>query len=61
MLSGAWLARATWGLPSAIGARRVHITPYAAGSPRYRDRRFHNSDPSSSYVPGRGEKGQQNM
>lgn len=60
-LSSAWLARALWGLPSAIGARRVHITPYAAGSPRYRDRRFHNSDPSSSFVPGRGEKGQRNI
>jgi len=47
-----WLTRAAWGLPSQIGASRAKVRPYAATSPRYRDRQFHNTDPSSTMMPG---------
>ncbi|MFZ2176044.1 MAG: MBL fold metallo-hydrolase [Rhodococcus sp. (in: high G+C Gram-positive bacteria)] len=47
-----WLTRATWGLPSQIGASHGQVRPYAASSPRYRNRQFHNTDPSSTLVPG---------
>ncbi len=48
----AWLTRAAWGLPAQIGARTATIAPYAASSPRYRDRRFHNTEASRSFVSG---------
>ncbi|QBJ97420.1 hypothetical protein ERC79_16855 [Rhodococcus sp. ABRD24] len=47
-----WVARAAWGTVPALGASRSAIKPYAAASPRYRDRRFHNTDPSSSLPSG---------
>ncbi len=51
-LAGAsWFVRAAWGLSSQIGARTSSIAPYAAGSPRYRDRRFHNTEASSGFTP----------
>ncbi|CAM2771457.1 MBL fold metallo-hydrolase [Prescottella defluvii] len=46
------VARAAWGTVPALGASRAAIKPYAAASPRYRDSRFHNSDPSSSLPAG---------
>lgn len=46
------MARAAWGIPVAMGASRNAVQPYAATSTRYRDRQFHNSDPSSVSVPG---------
>ncbi len=51
----AWLTRAAWGLPAQLGAGTAKIAPYAAGSSRYRDRRFHNSEPSSSFTGGGDE------
>jgi len=47
----AWLARAARGLPTSIGATVADIRPYAAGSPRYRDDRFHNTEPSHPLGP----------
>ncbi|RVW06382.1 MBL fold metallo-hydrolase [Rhodococcus spongiicola] len=47
-----WVARAAWGTIPALGASRADIEPYASESPRYRDNRFHNSDPSSSLPAG---------
>lgn len=41
-----WLAWASWGIPTQIGASRSKVSPYAGASPRYRNRKFHNSDPS---------------
>ncbi|WP_305094099.1 MBL fold metallo-hydrolase [Prescottella sp. R16] len=46
------VARAAWGVLPSIGASRSAIRPYAAASPRYRDNRFHNSDPGSSLPDG---------
>ncbi|MCQ4118032.1 MBL fold metallo-hydrolase [Rhodococcus tibetensis] len=47
-----WLTRAAWGLPAQIGASRAKVRPYAAVSPRYRGKQFHNSDPGSTMLPG---------
>lgn len=46
-----WFARAVQGLPGSLGASVSDIRPYAAGSPRYRDGRFHNTDPASVLGP----------
>jgi L-ascorbate metabolism protein UlaG (beta-lactamase superfamily) len=53
--AAAWVTRAAWGLPAQIGATAAKIAPYAANSARYRDRRFHNSEPSSSFTGGSDE------
>lgn len=47
-----WLTKAAWGIPGQIGASRNAVQPFAAVSPRYHGRRFHNSEPSSAIVPG---------
>ncbi|MGC0362631.1 L-ascorbate metabolism protein UlaG (beta-lactamase superfamily) [Rhodococcus sp. 27YEA15] len=46
-----WVARAAWGIPTQMGASRNEVQPYAALSPRYRDRKFHNTEPSSNFTP----------
>ncbi|QXQ15943.1 MBL fold metallo-hydrolase [Skermania piniformis] len=48
----AWLFRAAWEVPSAIGASVSAIQPYAASAVNYRDRRFHNTEPSAQLAPG---------
>ncbi|RJO78896.1 hypothetical protein D5S18_04700 [Nocardia panacis] len=48
----AWVVRAAWGLPSAIGASISAIQPYAASAGNYRDRQFHNTEPSTQLAPG---------
>lgn len=55
LAGAAWLTRAAWGLPAQLGATATTIAPYAASSPRYRDRRFHNTEPSSSFTGGGDE------
>ncbi|MFR9750870.1 MBL fold metallo-hydrolase [Nocardia sp. 004] len=47
-----WLVRAIWDIPSAMGASISAIQPYAAGATSYRDRQFHNTEPSSQVVAG---------
>ncbi|MEV0031753.1 MBL fold metallo-hydrolase [Nocardia sp. NPDC050793] len=42
-----WVVRAAWGIPEAIGASMSAIQPYAAGAVSYRDRQFHNNEPST--------------
>ncbi|WP_233495972.1 MBL fold metallo-hydrolase [Geodermatophilus sp. TF02-6] len=37
-----WVVRAAWGLPTALGASRRQVRPYAAGSPQFSEGRFHN-------------------
>lgn len=46
------LVRAGWGVRSQIGASAAAIAPHATGSARYRDRRFHNTEPSRQVVGG---------
>ncbi|WP_378736964.1 MBL fold metallo-hydrolase [Nocardia brasiliensis] len=47
-----WVVRAAWGIPSAMGAGMSAIQPYARGATTYRDRKFHNTEPSSQLVAG---------
>jgi L-ascorbate metabolism protein UlaG (beta-lactamase superfamily) len=49
---GGVLGRAGWGLPSALGASRARIRPYAAGSPQFRDRGFRNALPATMVAAG---------
>ncbi|MBF6062174.1 MBL fold metallo-hydrolase [Nocardia terpenica] len=49
-----WIVRAAWGIPSALGASVSAIAPVATGSAGYRDRQFHNTEPSSQFVSGSG-------
>ncbi|NKY84073.1 MBL fold metallo-hydrolase [Nocardia veterana] len=49
-----WVARAAWRIPAELGASTAAIAPVAAGSSRYRDRQFHNTEPSSQIAPGSG-------
>ncbi|MTL16623.1 hypothetical protein GL307_35250 [Nocardia seriolae] len=42
-----WLFRAAWGIPTAMGASISAIAPTAHGTSAYRDRQFHNTEPSS--------------
>ncbi|UAK35647.1 MBL fold metallo-hydrolase [Nocardia asteroides] len=47
-----WLVRAVWDIPSAMGASISAIQPYAVGAATYRDRQFHNTEPSTQVVAG---------
>ncbi|MGW4769447.1 MBL fold metallo-hydrolase [Nocardia sp. NPDC004278] len=47
-----WVVRAVWDIPSAIGASINAIQPYAAGAVSYRNRQFHNTEPSTQFVSG---------
>ncbi|WP_063053206.1 MBL fold metallo-hydrolase [Nocardia arthritidis] len=47
-----WVVRAVWDIPSAMGASISAIQPYAVGAATYRDRQFHNTEPSSQVVAG---------
>nr|WP_159843362.1 MBL fold metallo-hydrolase [Nocardia sp. CY41] len=47
-----WLVRAVWDIPSAMGASISAIQPYAVGAATYRDRQFHNTEPSNQVVAG---------
>jgi L-ascorbate metabolism protein UlaG (beta-lactamase superfamily) len=50
----AWVARVVWKLPTAMGASVSAIAPVAMHSSRYRDRQFHNTEPSIQFAPGSG-------
>ena len=45
------LARAAWGIPTALGASRADIEQVAAGSPRYDGGTFRNTLPSTEQRP----------
>ncbi|WP_245607453.1 MBL fold metallo-hydrolase [Pseudonocardia spinosispora] len=47
------LARAAWGIPTAIGASATAIEQIATGSPRYGNREFRNTLPSAMLQPAR--------
>ena len=48
------ITRAVREFRSAIGASTATIRPYAAGVANYRNDRFHNSEPSSTFTPAGG-------
>ena len=49
-----WVARAAWRIPAELGATPAAVAPSAAGSASYRDRQFHNTEPSSAVASGSG-------
>ncbi|NEK58909.1 hypothetical protein GCU56_13645 [Geodermatophilus sabuli] len=53
----AWLARAAWGLPTALGASRRAVRPYVAGSPQFAEGRFHNRVATPSLPPASARRG----
>ncbi|RFU21432.1 hypothetical protein D0Z06_11730 [Geodermatophilus marinus] len=52
-----WLARAAWGLPTALGASRREIRPWAAGSPQFSEGRFHNRVATPALPPASARRG----
>ena len=53
----AWVARAAWGLPIALGASRRTLRPTVSGSPQFSDGRFHNRIPTPALPPASARKG----
>ncbi|MGY1741247.1 MULTISPECIES: MBL fold metallo-hydrolase [unclassified Blastococcus] len=51
----AWVTRAAWSLPTALGASRRALRPHVAGSPQFAEGRFHNALPTPS-LPGPEER-----
>jgi L-ascorbate metabolism protein UlaG (beta-lactamase superfamily) len=52
-----WLARAAWGLPTALGAGRRELLPTVAGSPQWSDGKFHNTLPVPAMAPASARTG----
>ena len=53
----AFVVRAAWGLPVALGASRRQLRPTVAGSPQFADGRFHNRMETPALPPARARKG----
>jgi L-ascorbate metabolism protein UlaG (beta-lactamase superfamily) len=53
----AWVTRAAWGLPVALGASRRQLRPTVAGSPLFRDGKFVNTLPTPTLPPTSARKG----
>jgi L-ascorbate metabolism protein UlaG (beta-lactamase superfamily) len=51
-LGVAWVVRAVWDIPSAIGASMSAIQSNASGAVSYRNSQFHNTEPSSQLIEG---------
>ena len=49
-----WVARAAWRIPAEMGASAAAIAPLAVGSGSYRNRQFHNTEPSTQIAAGSG-------
>ncbi|MGY1845200.1 MBL fold metallo-hydrolase [Modestobacter sp. SYSU DS0875] len=52
-----WLARAAWGLPTALGASQRRLRPTVTGSPQFADGKFHNSMPTPALEPANARNG----
>jgi L-ascorbate metabolism protein UlaG (beta-lactamase superfamily) len=52
-----WVARAAWGLPTALGASRRQLRPVVAGSPQFSGGKFHNRLPAPVIPPASARKG----
>jgi L-ascorbate metabolism protein UlaG (beta-lactamase superfamily) len=52
-----WVARAAWGLPTALGAGQRQLRPIVAGSPQFSDGRFHNTLPTPALKPANARDG----
>jgi L-ascorbate metabolism protein UlaG (beta-lactamase superfamily) len=56
-LPAGWVARAAWGLPTALGASRRQLRPTVAGSPQFADGKFHNRMATPALPPASARKG----
>ena len=52
-----WVARAAWGLPSALGASQRQLRPTVAGSPQFSGGKFHNTLPTPALAPANARDG----
>jgi L-ascorbate metabolism protein UlaG (beta-lactamase superfamily) len=52
-----YVARAAWGLPTALGAHRRRLHPVVTGSPQFSDGRFHNTLETPALPPAGARKG----
>jgi L-ascorbate metabolism protein UlaG (beta-lactamase superfamily) len=52
-----WVARAAWGLPTALGASQRRLRPTVAGSPHFADGKFHNTLPTPTLPPANARDG----
>jgi L-ascorbate metabolism protein UlaG (beta-lactamase superfamily) len=52
-----WVARAAWGLPSALGASQRRLRPTVAGSPQFSGGKFHNTLPTPALAPANARDG----
>ena len=52
-----WVARAAWGLPTALGAHRRRLRPVVAGSPHFYDGKFHNTLETPALAPANTREG----
>ena len=53
----AFVTRAAWGLPTALGASPRKLRPTVAGSPQFAEGRFHNRMPTPALPPASARKG----
>jgi L-ascorbate metabolism protein UlaG (beta-lactamase superfamily) len=52
-----FVARAAWGLPTALGAHRRRLRPLVAGSPHFYDGKFHNTLETPALAPANTRDG----
>jgi L-ascorbate metabolism protein UlaG (beta-lactamase superfamily) len=52
-----WVARAAWGLPTALGAHPHQLRPTVAGSPQFAEGRFHNRLETPVLPPASARRG----
>ncbi len=52
-----WVARAAWGLPTALGASRRQLQPTVTGSPQFSEGKFRNTLPTPALPPASARKG----
>jgi L-ascorbate metabolism protein UlaG (beta-lactamase superfamily) len=52
-----WVARAAWGLPTALGAGRRRLQPTVTGAPQFSEGKFHNTLPAPALPPASARKG----
>jgi L-ascorbate metabolism protein UlaG (beta-lactamase superfamily) len=52
-----WVARAAWGLPTALGASQRRLRPTVTGSPQFSDGKFHNKMATPALAPANARDG----
>jgi L-ascorbate metabolism protein UlaG (beta-lactamase superfamily) len=52
-----WVARAAWGLPTALGASQRRLRPTVVGSAQFTDGKFHNTMPTPALAPANARDG----